>query len=439
MTDPAPIVLKFGGAALSDPARVVRWIRLRGGPGNPLLVVVSAREGVTDRLLQSARPPVRSTRIPRLLDELRRRHPVPAPGIDPILQTVDATLRGIATSRSREPSELDRLAAQGERLAAVWLAHEMNLRGLAATSLDADRLGLRTDRNFGAARIRLEASRATVRRRIDRVWAADRIPVVTGFFGQGPGRTITTLGRGGSDYSATALGAMLGARRVELLKQRVSIRSADPRWVPRSRPLGYLSYEEAEELAQFGARVLHAWAIEPARQARIPILVRSLADPRQTTTVGPAIDHGTPRALTVLPSLRLLGLRVPGGREQPGIMAEVTRCLAAAQVNVIQLYTSATMLCAIVESREAGTARRALARLVQHREMTVEPPQEVEMVIAIGERILEDLYRVPRSILRTTLGVAATPRALSLAVRTADLGPTLRALHRALVEIPPRP
>jgi len=437
MAEPTPIVLKFGGAALSDPTRVVRWIRLRGGRGNPLVVVVSAREGVTDRLLRSARLPVRPAVIRRLLEDLRRLHPAPRRAIDPILQTVDATLREIATSPSVEPSELDRLAAQGERLAAVWLAHEMNQRKLPATPVDADRLGLKTDRNFGAARIRLDASRPTVRRKIGRIWADGRIPVVTGFFGKGPGKTITTLGRGGSDYSATALGAMLGARRVELLKQRVSIRSADPRWVRRSRPLGYLSYDEAEELAQFGARVLHAWAIEPARRARIPILVRSLADPRQTTTVGPMIDHGTPRALTVLPALRLLGLRVPGGREQPGIMAEVTRCLAEASVNLVQLYTSATLLCAIVESREAGAARRALTGLVRHREMTVEPPQEVEMVIAIGERILEDLHRVPTPILRATLGVAATPRALSLAVRTSDLGPTLRALHRALVEVPP--
>ncbi|EQD79769.1 aspartate kinase, partial [mine drainage metagenome] len=191
-------------------------------------------------------------------------------------------------------------------------------------------------------------------------------------------------------YSATALGAILSARRVELLKQRVSIRSADPRWVTRSRPLSYLSYEEAEELAHFGARVLHAWTIEPARRAGIPILVRSLADPRQTTTIGPAIHHSTPRALTMLPSLRLLALRVPGGREQPGIMAEVTRSLADCGVNLIQLYTSATLLCAIVDSRDAGPARRILARLARDRDMTAEPPQEVDMVIAIGERILED-------------------------------------------------
>ncbi|MHB1435140.1 MAG: aspartate kinase [Thermoplasmata archaeon] len=439
MADPAPIVLKFGGAALSDPAKVLRWIRLRGARGSPLVVVVSAREGVTDRLLRSVRPPIRDRPIDRLIDDLRRRHPVAPSAIDPILDTVRATVRRLAQRRTAAPAEIDRLAAQGERLAAVWLAHEMALRGIAATPVDADRLGLRTDRHFGSARIRIDASRPAVRRGIGRIWAEGRVPVVTGFFGRGPGGTVATLGRGGSDYSATALGAILGARRVELLKQRVSIRSADPRWVARSRPLSYLSYEEAEELAQFGARVLHAWAIEPARRAGIPILVRSLADPRQTTTVGPAIDHGTPRALTVLPSLRLLGLRVPGGREQPGIMAEVTRCLAEARVNLVQLYTSATLLCAIVESREAGPARRALARLARPRDMTVEAPLEVNMVIAIGERILEDLPRVPTSILTATLGIAATPRALSLAVRRSDLGPTLRALHQALVEAPARP
>jgi aspartate kinase len=430
------IVLKFGGAALSDPSRAIQWIRQTQQGAAPVVVVVSAREGVTDRLLGALPSSGSRPAVDRLLTQLRREHPGVGRDAEPIFEAIRRGLRGTRGSATIAAARIDMLGSQGERLAAHWFTHELNRAGLPATALEADRLGLRTDNRFGSARILIDRSRARVARGIARVLSEDRIPVVTGFFGQSLAGPVATLGRGGSDYSATAIGAIVSARRVELVKQRVSIRSADPRWVGRTRPLRYLSYEEAEELAQFGARVLHSWAIEPARSARVPVVVRSLEDPHQATTVGPPMGHDTPRALTVVPSLELLALRVPGGRDRPGVMADVTRRLADVDVNVVQLYTSSALLCVLIDRADTTRARRALSGWMHDREMTVDSSVRAHLLIAIGDRILHDVGRLPPPILRSALGLTATSKALSVAIRETDLGPVLRALHRALVEAP---
>ena len=126
------------------------------------------------------------------------------------------------------------------------------------------------------------------------------------------------LGRGGSDYSASAIGAILHAARVELVKRYVPILTADPRHVVGARPIDHLSYEEAEELAQFGARVLHPLTIEPARQAGVELWVRSQEHPDVLTTIAATDSEHHTRAVTLLRPLRLLRLRVPGGRQRPG-------------------------------------------------------------------------------------------------------------------------
>ncbi|EQD54327.1 aspartate kinase, partial [mine drainage metagenome] len=175
--------------------------------------------------------------------------------------------------------------------------------------------------------------------------ARGRVPVVTGFFGRSLEGRVATLGRGGSDYAAAAIGAILGASRVELVKRHVAVFSADPHDVPAARPIPALSYEEAEELAQFGARVLHPLTIEPARAQGVELRVRSLEDASVVTTIGPARSGRRNRALTLLRPLRLLRLRVPGGRQRPGVVAQVSHRLAAARVNLVQLYTSSALLC----------------------------------------------------------------------------------------------
>ncbi|HTT74171.1 MAG TPA: aspartate kinase [Thermoplasmata archaeon] len=430
----APIVLKFGGASLADPARVASAVGRIRAEGPPVVLVVSAREGVTDLLTEALAHPRSRAVHRRVLAEIARRHPNLSPAGRRPLERLRRLLALVEATPRPDGPLADRVLSQGERLAVHWLSGELRRAGFPAVPVEADHLGLITDNAYGASCILFDRSRLAVRRGIGRRLARGELPVVTGYFGRSLEGRVATLGRGGSDYAASGIGAMLGASRVELVKRHVAVLSADPKEVPSARPIPELSYEEAEELAQFGARVLHPLTIEPARAHGIVLRVRSLEEPEVVTTIAPGRADRRNRAFTLLRPLRLLRLRVPGGRQRPGIVAEVSQRLAEARVNLVQLYTSSALLCLVLEPPQVLTALRALAPVTREAAAMVDGPFRVALVTAIGDGILADLDRIPARAVADGEGFSATPRAFSLAVAEARGPDVLRALHRALVE-----
>jgi len=429
-----PLVLKFGGASLADLDRVVRdVVRARRG-GRPLVLVASAREGVTDLLTQALDHPRSVPRHQKVLDEVRSLHPSLSPAGRRNLGRLARLFALLESGPGADGPLADRILSQGERLSVDWLSGRLRSQGIPAVPVEADLLGLITDNTYGASCILFDRSGPAVRKGLGRLLREGKVPVVTGYFGRSLEGQVATLGRGGSDYAAAGLGAILHAERVELVKRHVAVLSADPKEVPNARPLSELSYEEAEELAQFGARVLHPLTIEPARAHGIVLQVRSLDDPRVVTTIGPSRSDRRSRALTLLRPLRLLRLRVPGGRQRPGIVAEVSERLARAQVNLVQLYTSSALLCLVLAPGEVVAALRALAPLTREAAAMVEGPFRVALVTVIGDGVLADVDRIPGQVVAEAEGFSATPRALSIAVPE-ELGPrVLRELHAALVE-----
>ena len=433
MTRRRPVVVKFGGASLENPDRIADDVRALRREGAPVVVVASAREGVTDLLTRAiARRRSRPTHR-RVLEEIRRRHPGLPPAGRRHLERLDRLFTVLEASPGPDAPLADRVLSQGERIGVHWLADRLQEKGLPAVPVEADHLGLITDNAYGASCLLLDRSGPAVRRGLGRRLDAGQLPVVTGYFGRSLEGRVATLGRGGSDYAAAGIGALLGAPRVELVKRHVAVLSADPHEVPDARPIPELSYEEAEELAQFGARVLHPLTIEPARAAGLTLRVRSLEDPGVVTTIGPSRAGRRNRALTVLRPLRLLRLRVPGGRQRPGIVAEVSHRLSDHGVNVVQLYTSSALLCLVLEPRQVVAAIRALAPVTQEAAAMLDGPYRVALVTAIGDGILDDVHRVPEGVVRGAQGFSATPRALSLAVPLERGSAILRELHRALV------
>ncbi len=429
----APVVLKFGGASLEDAAQVAREVAAVRQDGTPVVVVASARQGVTDLLTETLAHPRSKAVHQHALEELRRRHPGLPPNGRRQLDRIRRLLAEVEAVGGHDPPLSDRLLSEGERLAVHWLSARLVEEGISAVPVEADHLGLITDNTYGASLILFDRSQTAVRRGLGRRLARGEVPVVTGYFGRSLEGRVATLGRGGSDYAAAAIGALLGASRVELVKRHVAVLSADPHEVADARPIPELSYEEAEELAQFGARVLHPLTIEPARAQSVVLRVRSLDDPRVVTTIGPAQSGRRNRALTMLRPLRLIRLRVPGGRQRPGIVAEVSQRLSAAGVNLVQLYTSSALLCLVLEPPQVVTAIRALAPVTREAAAMVEGPYPVTLVIAIGDGILDDLDRVPSAAVSGAEGFSATPRALSIAVPEARGPDVLRILHQALV------
>jgi aspartate kinase len=272
------IVLKFGGTSVGSAAnaeQALAIVRERGG--GDAVVVVSALAGVTNALVDACR-----AGAPRraLLARLRERHVEHARALGLQAELPDALLEDLANefavpaaaaALGREAR--DRVLSYGERLSALLFAAALTARGTPARAVLAGDAGLVTDDRFGQASPLPEAAELLARSLAELA----PLPVVTGFLGRTLDGRPTTLGRGGSDYTAALLGAALGASEIQIWTDTDGLLSADPRVVPEARPVPRLSFAEACELAYFGAKVLHPKTLLPAMEHGIPVRVLNTA------------------------------------------------------------------------------------------------------------------------------------------------------------------
>jgi aspartokinase/homoserine dehydrogenase 1 len=292
-------VWKFGGASVLDAAAVRNVVDLVHRHPNPLVVVVSALGGVTDLLLEGARRAAAGDVAAgaEVAAAFLRRHRDLAMALLPqgptqrrVLSSVDQAAReyreiarAVSALAELSPRASDALIARGEREASALLTAALRAAGRRAERVDAAEL-IVTDGRHGAASPDLPATRRNVRRRLLALLRRGVTPVVPGFFGSAPDGSVATLGRGGTDFTATTLGRVLGAERVVLWKDVPGILTADPRAVPDARLVPQLHRREAAEIAYFGAKVLHPRALIPLEGSSIALVVRSFLEPSRPGT-----------------------------------------------------------------------------------------------------------------------------------------------------------
>lgn len=277
------IVMKFGGTSVGDAERIRAVASLVGEAarsGRRPTVVVSAHAGVTNLLFDLARRAVETgahdvgalaARHHEILDALG----LPRALVEAEIEEARTLLTGIALVRELTPRTLDCMASFGERMSARVVAAHLRAAGLDAEPVMAWDAGLTTDARFGAARP-LPSAEAEIQRRLGAMTA---IPVVTGYIGRTEKGEVTTLGRGGSDYSAAIFGAALGAEEIQIWTDVDGVLTTDPNVVKNARILEELSFEEASELAFFGAKVIHPATMLPAVEKNIPIRVLNTFNP----------------------------------------------------------------------------------------------------------------------------------------------------------------
>ena len=279
-------VLKFGGTSVADAEAIGRLVAIVAGRRGCRTVVVSALGGVTDRLLAIGATAATDSAAARAdLQRVLARHfdvadalrnPTARQLIDIMLrgiaQGAERTIETIATAGAASPALLDRLLAAGELWSSRLVAAFLTDAGVHAQWIDARHV-VRTDAIHGHASPDFAATDKSVGRLVRPALALDRVVVLGGFIGAAPDGATTTLGRGGSDYTAALIGACLLADEIEIWTDVDGVLSADPRVVAGARVLSTLSYEDAETLATFGAKVLHPKTIEPAAERDIPVRV----------------------------------------------------------------------------------------------------------------------------------------------------------------------
>jgi aspartate kinase len=346
-----------------------------------VVVVASALNGVTNQLVDSATRAALGDREAYLpaSEELRRRHAelVACLVADPARQAaLQQEIEGLVddfTSRCQAvavlgeitPRAMDSIAGLGERMCVRVLAGALESSGMPAAALEATQL-IVTDDRFQDAHPDLNATTPRTRQALEPLLADGKVAVVTGFIAATPAGVPTTLGRGGSDFSAALLGAALKAEEVWIWTDVDGVMTADPRLVPNARTIGELSYREVAELAYFGAKVLHPKTIRPVIEAGIGLRVCNTFNPNHpgTRLVAelPAPATGVIKAVTAIRGLQLVTLEGRGMLGVPGVAARTFSAVAATGTSVplISQASSEQSICFAVPLESTRSVIAAL-------------------------------------------------------------------------------
>ena len=403
------VVMKFGGSLVGSEGGVKRVASIVADRAkrNSVVVVVSAIGDVTDILLEAADNATNwdSSEIAKTIRRLKAVHfraieetslgpdakTALAKEIEGMLTNLGTILTGVSILGEISPRSRDMIVSFGERMAAPIVAAEVKARGLDSWSATGGAAGIVTDGSFGEARPDSAATRRAVRRSLLKPLSRKEVPVVTGFIARSKGGDITTLGRGGSDYTATIIGDAIGADEVWFWTDVDGILTGDPRIVRRPQVVGQLSYAEAEELAFFGAKNMHPLALGPARLAGIPVRIKNGFRPEGKGTLiteTTARSDGVVKCVAVVKQVGLLTVAGESLQGKPGIAAKVFAALGAAKVNVLMISQSVSeaSISMVVRRRSLGAAKSAVTSRLAEEKMsaTVEADPHVAVVAAVG-------------------------------------------------------
>ena len=376
----APEIHKFGGASLADAAAIAHATTIIIGRDGPIVVVVSAMAGVTDALLELADSAARGAgdNAQKAVSALRDKY-VAAARIalpagarrDEVVGEIEGSfaelqqlVQGLAILQDLSGRTKDYLVARGERLSARLVAAAVRQAGRKAEYVDALAV-IRTDSAYGHAAPDLRRTERAARATLQPLLKQGVIPVVPGYIGATPDGQVATLGRGGSDLTATLLARSLGAREVSLWKDVPGLLTADPRMVPDARVVPQLHVREAAELAYYGAKVLHPRALIPISHRAVAIRIRPFADPASTGTEisrRRTLSAYPVKALTAIPGQALVTVTGAGMLGVPGIAARTFAAVhrAGISVSLISQASSEHSICFSVPEPDATRARASL-------------------------------------------------------------------------------
>ncbi len=462
----ALLTFKFGGTSMGDATiikGVAQIILNAAEEGHQVLTVVSAMTGVTNTLLSAARAAAEGDpqAYIKATADLRDRHhetgrALVANGeaqeallaeVHRLIDEFQALCQSIAVLGEVTPRGLDAVASIGERLSARLLAAHLQQRGAAALPVDATNLIVTTD-TFQNAVPLMDKTHARVQERLVPRLKAGVLPIVTGFIGATEKGITTTLGRGGSDYSAAILAACVEADELWIWTDVDGVMTTDPRLVPDARVIPVLSYREVGELAFFGAKVLHPRTILPVMEQGMPILVRNTFNPTHPGTriqPEPQITKGTAKAITIIPDVHLITVAGRGMMGVPGIAGRTFSAVARQNVNVLVISqaSSEQSFCFIVRDTDSARAVKAiqeeLARELERRDVDrVWAQEDVVIITVVGAgmrstpgvaaRIFGTLAEAGVNVLVIAQG--ASESSISMVIDSKDDKTAVRALHR---------
>ncbi len=463
------LVMKFGGTsvgsvkALSQAADVIEG---EVGSWDRLVVVVSAMSGVTDRLIRGALTAAHgdADTFAEIAEDLSSLHHATIDGVlldyparaevhdavDALLGEYTSFCASVNVLGEITPRALDAISSLGERMNARTMSALLRSRGLRSCSVDATEL-IVTDATFQNALPLMGLTEERARERLAPLLEQGLIPVVTGFIGATEEGVTTTLGRGGSDYSAAILGACLDGDEVWTWTDVDGVMSADPRLVPSARVIPMLSYAEVSELAYFGAKVLHPRTIRPVVERNIPLWVKNTFNPSYpgTKIMGePEGASGTVKAVTAIRGMSLITVEGRGMMGVPGIAARTFAAVASrgSSVLMISQASSEQSICFVIPTSSTDDVVEALEdalslELARRDIERVWSFSDVDIVTAVGAGMRHTpgvAAQIFGSLADASINVIAIAQgssecSISIVVSSDDTAAAVEQIHREVI------
>lgn len=377
------LVMKFGGSSLATASKIKSTAKTvkRFVAENRIVVVASAMDDVTDKLIEIGELAQKgeANKAQRVLSKLQALHSKTAlqvsqrgsakkvgSEISRLNEELGRTVAGISHLREMTARSKDYLLSFGERFSTPLVATALQAVGVKSRSLTGSEAGITTDENFGEAKPLTEISYHQIRERLEPIMTRKEVPVVTGYVSATVDGSVTTLGRGGSDYTASLIGAGLAADEIWIWTDVDGLMTADPRIVKDAAVLQNVSFGEALELSYFGAKMMHPRALQPASEKKIPVRIKNSLRPSAAGTLVSSKEtqsrDGIVKAISMIPNVGIVTVSGTGMMGAPGVAAKVFQTLGSNDINVMMISqgsSEATISC-VIARKDLDKAVRAL-------------------------------------------------------------------------------
>ena len=456
------LVIKYGGTSISnakDIQSAAKYINLQSNK-HQILVVCSAISGTTDDLIEISESIKKEnkSKAEQLVSTITNRHKqlakqtIKKPDVrKKLLTNLDsdfvellALIDGMVLLGEVTPRSMDYLISFGERLSIQLVSSALNDSGKKSIPLTGKEIGIVTDSNFGESKPLMDTTRLRVSKTVETLFSKKTIPVVGGFAGADQYGHVTTFGRGGSDYSATTIGSCIKANEIWLMSDVDGLMTADPKIVKNAKLLKEVSYIEAIEMAQFGAKQIHARTFEPLLMKKIPMKIRNSFNVKNEGTLVTASSSAknTVKCVSNIQNNGLIDIQGGSMVGTPGTAAKIFATLAKTGINVMMISQnpSESSITIVVKNTDLDRAvsileMELLGKIIKKLDVTT----DVAIIALIGSGMRGTVgvaSKVFGAIEKNKVNVSMITQGsselnLAFVVKNSDTHVAVRALHNA--------
>jgi aspartate kinase len=459
------IIMKFGGSVLNEPSKINNIVNIcasfknQNGIKNDIICVVSALSGVTDRILSLTDLIMKGNReaIKVFVNDMKTIHinligktitnsELQSEAKEIVLGVIDEfqdILDGLVLISEITPRSLDHVLSFGERLTTPIVCYSLRNSNLKSEYYTGKDIGIVTDSNFGEARPLMDTTKLRVNAKILPLLQQDIIPVIAGFIGADQHGHITTLGRSGSDYTATIIASCINANEVYLWSDVDGLLTADPLIVDDARVLDEISFTEAAEMVLFGAKYIHPRALEPVMDSNIPLKIRNafnLSHAGTTIVHDLKISENYIKSIIAIRNTALLDVGGGGMVGSPGTAAIIFDTLAKNKVNIMMISQgpSESSISIVLNKADLGKAiasleLKLLGKLIKH--LSVLEDVSIVTVVGSGMRGIKGIAgKIFTSVAKENVNVIMIAQGsselnLAFVVKDEDCDRTVKSLH----------